>query len=216
MSARLTTRGQTSPAATRVSAPVRAAAGRGSASARATAAARYLEQQADPFLRAGLQVADRGDDWLALTGDDVAVTVTLRWRTQRLLLARIHQLQVTADVDAASATDIARSRAPGAATSELRLRVSGPAGARSFRWQPRRGTRPAGFGGYAVADMARTVDLTSCTVTSRPDGWRVCVEPYAASRLRVFFPPIHYATTVRPDEAATIVAAVRALSAALT
>ncbi|MPY80118.1 MAG: DUF3156 family protein [Actinophytocola sp.] len=166
-----------------------------------TPAVRFLAQQAEPFLRAGLRESERGADWLTLAGDDV--TVTLRWRTQRLLLARIHQLQVTADVAASGSA------------GELRLRVSGSAGARRFRWQSRRGTPPAGLDGPAVAELARTVDLTDCTVTPRPGGWRVCVEPYAGSRLRVFFPPIHYATTVRPGEAVTIAAAVREISAAL-
>ncbi len=190
---------------------VSAAAGRATGT---TAAVRFLAQQADPFLRAGMRVSERGRDWLALTGDDVAVT--LRWRTQRLLLARIHQLQVTADVASSRTSVGAASRISGvAASGELRLRASGRAGARGFRWQSRRGASPAGLDGPAVAELARSVDLTSCTVTPRPGGWRIVVEPYAGSRLRVFFPPIHYATTVRPDEAATIMAAVGELRSAL-
>lgn len=173
----------------------------------ATAAVRFLAQQADPFLRAGLRESERGPDWLTLTGDDV--TITLRWRTQRLLLARIHQLQVTADVDAA-----ARGVASGQASGESRLRFVGRGGARRFRWQSRRGRPPTGLDGPAVTELARAVDLTRCTITPRRGGWRICVEPYAGSRLRVFFPPIHYVTTLRQGEAATIVAALHELAAA--
>lgn len=201
MSGRLMARRRTSDAA--AARPQVSAAGRATGT---TTAARFLAQQADPFLRAGMRVSERGRDWLALTGNDV--TVTLRWRTQRLLLGRIHQLQVTADVEKPLITG-----AP--ASGELRLRASGRAGARGFRWQSRRGASPAGLDGPAVAELARSVDLTSCTVTQRPGGWRIVVEPYAGSRLRVFFPPIHYATTVRPEEAATIMAAVGELRFAL-
>jgi len=202
MSARLTAWRRTSDAAA-ARPQVSATAGRATGT---TVAVWFLAQQADPFLRAGMRVSERGRDWLALTGDDV--TVTLRWRTQRLLLARIHQLQVTADVEKPLVTG-----AP--ASGELRLRASGRASARGFRWQSRRGLSPAGLDGPAAAELARSVDLTSCTVTPRPGGWRIVVEPYAGSRLRVFFPPIHYATTVRPEEAATIMAAVGELHSAL-
>jgi len=101
---------------------------------------------------------------------------------------------VTTDVEASSGADTADR------TGELRLRATGRAGARRFRWHSRRAAPPARLDGPAVADLARTVDLTSC----------------AGSMLRVFFPPIHYATTVKPHEAATIVAALRELRAALT
>jgi hypothetical protein len=64
----------------------------------------------------------------------------------------------------------------------------------------------------------QSVDLTACTVTWSPQSrdWRICVEPYAGSHLRVFFPPINYSTALHPSEARAIAAALHEVASALS
>ncbi|MGH3517605.1 MAG: hypothetical protein ACRDQ7_09375 [Haloechinothrix sp.] len=159
-----------------------------------------LDQQAFPFRQAGLTVGLRKPDLLELRGRPH--TIGLRFRVQRMLLARIRQLQVTITVPVTSGSD---------APCSLRLEVFGSR-ERTYRW------KVSGLGaerlaswlrGAALDQLVHTVDLTACTATwcPRQRHWRVCVEPYAGSHLRVFFPPINYSTTLGSNEAATIVAA---------
>jgi hypothetical protein len=169
-------------------------------------AARSLAAQAIPFQQYGSRLADRKPAHIELAGSPHPIV--LRYRTQRLLLARIYQLQVT--------TTAAGDTGP-AMPYAMELSTRGKD--RSPYWICRDGSAVAtGPTGAAVEALARTVDHVSCTATWCPTSgrWHFCIEPYAGSHLRVYFPPITYTTTLRAWEAEVISAALAELSTALT
>lgn len=169
------------------------------------AAARSLASQALPFEQCGWRISDRVPARIELEGSPHPVV--LRYRTQRMLLARIHQLQIIATV-----ASVAGPPAP--CTFELRTH----GGDRTPRWVCRAdGSMADDLTGSAVEALARKIDLVSCTATwcPRSGRWRLRIEPYAGSHLRVYFPPITYTTTLRASEAEVITGALAELSAAV-
>ncbi|WP_166354079.1 DUF3156 family protein [Phytoactinopolyspora limicola] len=170
---------------------------------------RLLDTQAFPFRQAGLDVIERLPDRIRVDGEPHPID--LSFRVQRMLLGRIRQLQADVDVPA--------SDGPGQPCS-LRLVVTASR-ERRYRWTTSARDLTdlcAALRGPAVDALARTIDLTSFTVTwcPRATHWRLRVEPYAASHLRVYFPPVNYSTTLHPPEASTIAAALREAAGTLS
>ncbi|MCW4355755.1 DUF3156 family protein [Hoyosella sp. YIM 151337] len=164
-----------------------------------------LDAQAFPFQQAGMTVTERQPQRLRLA--DATYQVTLQFRVRRMLLGRISQLQAGAIVPTARGPE---------QPCVLELKVTGSK-ERRFQWKPSSDeasplTSP--LTGPALAALVQAVDLTSCTVTWSPQHkeWRICVEPYAAAHLRVFFPPINYNMAVTQSEAGLIVNAIGELA----
>ncbi len=167
--------------------------------------ARSLAAQAMPFQQHGTRVSVRQPTRIELEGSPHPIV--LRYRTQRLLLARIHQLQVCVTV-----TGETGPSEPCTMELSHRGKENGP------NWTCRGGgTAVNGPTGVAIEALARTVDLVSCTADWSPatGQWHFCIEPYAGSHLRVYFPPITYTTSLDPREAGVISGALAELSTML-
>lgn len=176
-----------------------------------TAAAHSLQQQVLPFQQAGLDVAERRDAAVDVTTP--ALRISIGYRTQKHLLARIHQVQLTTSVPAASGPR-------GDCALELRIRGARRKG---HWWKPsgaaehRAAEIATTVDGTALADLVRTVDLTACTLTwtERARRWQVRVEPYGGHHLRLLVPPMTYTNTLTCPEVGAITAAMHELAAAL-